>query len=111
MSEKKCSGCKQDLPIKNFYKNRNMSDGHSSYCIDCTRENSKRYFLRKKEKITKNYNDNSIRTAILSNLSTTESTNAENLMKILMIEKMLKNVETELEYLKANFVKTESITF
>ena len=111
MSEKKCSGCKQDLPIKNFYKNRNMSDGHSSYCIDCTRENSKRYFLRKKEKITKNYNDNSIRTAILSNLSTTESTNAENLMKILMIEKMLKNVETELEYLKANFVKTENITF
>ena len=58
MSEKKCSGCKQDLPIEKFYKNRDMSDGHSSYCVGCTRENSKRYFQRKKEKMTKSFNDN-----------------------------------------------------
>ena len=111
MSEKKCSGCKQNQPIKNFYKNRNMSDGHSSYCVDCTRENSKRYFQRKKQKMVKNENDNLLKAAIMSNLSTTESSNAENLMKILMIEKLIKNIESELEYLKTNYIKTETINF
>jgi hypothetical protein len=110
MSEKKCSGCRKDLPIKNFYKNRNMSDGHSSYCIDCTRENSRRYFQRKKEKISKNENDSLLKAVIMSNLTTTESANAENLMKILMIEKMLKNIETELNYLKNNYVKSDVVT-
>ena len=110
MSEKKCSGCKQDLPIEKFYKNRNMSDGHSSYCVDCTRENSKRYFQRKKEKMTKSFNDNSIRTAIMSNLSTNEHVNAENLMKILMIEKLLKSVTDEIEVLKTNYIKVEPTT-
>ena len=84
MSEKKCSGCKQDLPIKNFYKKRNMSDGHSSYCIDCTRENSKRYFQRKKDKFFKSENDTLVKAVLLSNFNNTESQNPENLVKILL---------------------------
>ena len=111
MTEKKCSGCKQTQPIENFYKNKNMSDGHSSYCIDCTRENSKRYFQRKKEKIVKSENNNLLNAVIMSNFNVSENQNAENLMKILMIEKMLKSVTDELEVLKNNYVKTESVAF
>jgi len=108
MSEKKCSGCKQELPIKNFYKNRNMSDGHSSYCVECTRENSKRYFQRKKEKYTKAENNNLLKAVIMSNINTVENINTENLMKILMIEKMLKSVSDELEIIKSNYIKSEA---
>ena len=108
MSEKKCSGCKQELSIENFYKNRNMSDGHSSYCIDCTRENSKRYFQRKKEKFVKTENNNLLKAVIMSNINTAENINAENLMKILMIEKMLKSVTEELEILKSNYIKSDA---
>lgn len=108
MSEKKCSGCKQELPIEKFYKNRNMSDGHSSYCVECTRDNSKRYFQRKKEKYTKAENNNLLKAVIMSNINTAENINAENLMKILMIEKMLKSVTDELEILKSNYIKSEA---
>ena len=47
MNQKKCSGCKMSKPVDNFYKNKLVLDGHSNYCIECTRENSKRYFQRK----------------------------------------------------------------
>jgi hypothetical protein len=109
MSEKKCSGCKLSLPIENFYKNKNMSDGHSSYCTDCTRENSKRYFQRKKVKVAKNENNNLLNAVIMSSINTSENQNAENLMKLLMIEKMLKSALDELEVLKSNYVKSEII--
>ena len=49
-SEKRCSGCKTTKTLENFYKNKLVLDGHSNYCIDCTRENSRKYFQRKKEK-------------------------------------------------------------
>jgi hypothetical protein len=101
---KKCSGCKEVLPIENFYKNKLVIDGHSNYCIDCTRENSKKYFVRKKEKLSKLENDNLMKIALLSN---TDSNNADNLMKIMMIEKMCKTILEELEHLKRDFVKTE----
>lgn len=101
---KKCSGCKKTLSIDNFYKNKLVIDGHSNYCIDCTRENSKKYFVRKKEKLSKLENDNLMKIALLSN---TDSNNADNLMKIMMIEKMCKTILDELEHLKRDFVKTE----
>ncbi len=104
LKNKKCSGCKEVLPIENFYKNKLVIDGHSNYCIDCTRENSKKYFVRKKEKLSKLENDNLMKIALLSN---TDSNNADNLMKIMMIEKMCKTILEELEHLKRDFVKTE----
>jgi len=101
---KKCTGCKKDLPLGNFYKNKLIHDGHSNYCIDCTKVNSKRYFERKKERVVKAENENLMKMVLLSN---TDSSNADNLMKIMMIEKMCKSILDELEHLKRGFVKNE----
>jgi hypothetical protein len=108
--EKKCSGCKSPKPIDQFYKNKLVLDGHSNYCIDCTRENSKKYFQRKKERVAKSESDNLMKMVLLSNYSTeTDNSNADNLMKILMIEKMCKSILDELETLKKTYIKTENL--
>jgi hypothetical protein len=105
--EKRCSGCKTPKTLDNFYKNKLILDGHSNYCVDCTRENSKKYFQRKKQRITKIENDNLVKMAFM-NGDNEVSPNADNLMKILMVEKMLKSVFDELENLKQNLVKSEN---
>lgn len=106
---KKCSGCKEIKTVDNFYKNKLVLDGHSNYCIDCTKQNSKRYFQRKKEKVAKVESDNLMKMVILSNYSNDiDSTNADNLMKILMIEKMCKSILFELDDLKKTYTKTEN---
>ncbi len=107
---KKCSGCKENKSIDNFYKNRLVLDGHSNYCIDCTRENSRRYFQRKKEKQSKVETENMIKQAFFGNqTSNINTTDTESLMKVLMIEKMLRSAITEIESLKKNFFKMEDI--
>ena len=109
MNEKKCSGCKTSKTLDNFYKNKLVLDGHSNYCIDCTRENSKKYFQRKKERTIKSENDNLMKMVLLNNYnSEVDKTNADNLMKILMIEKMCKTILDELDTLKQSYVKSES---
>jgi hypothetical protein len=110
-NEKRCSGCKTLKPLTQFYKNKLVLDGHSNYCTSCTKENSKRYFQRKKEKMSKIENDNLLKMAFLSSETIKDgSTNADNLMKILMIEKMIKSISDELGELKSNFVRTENVT-
>jgi len=86
-NEKRCSGCKTPKTIDNFYKNKLVLDGHSNYCIDCTRENSRKYFQRKKEKQSKSETD--------------------SLMKVLMIERLLKSVTEELSTLKKNLTNSD----
>lgn len=109
INKKKCSGCKCELTIDNFYKNKLVIDGHSNYCIECTRKNSKKYFQKKKEKFIKNENENLMKMVILSNYnSNVDNVHADNLMKILMIEKMCKSIMVELNTLKTNFLKTET---
>ena len=109
-NEKRCSGCKTPKPLDNFYKNKLVLDGHSNYCIDCTRENSKKYFQRKKLKISKIENDTLLKMAFLnSDTIGNVSVNAENLMKIMMIEKMISSITTELGNLKNNVIKSENI--
>jgi hypothetical protein len=109
-NEKRCSGCKTLKPLTQFYKNKLVLDGHSNYCTGCTKENSKRYFQRKKEKMSKIENDNLLKMAFLSSETIKDgSTNADNLMKILMIEKMIKSISDELGELKSNFVRTENV--
>jgi hypothetical protein len=109
-NEKRCSGCKTPKPLDNFYKNKLVLDGHSNYCIDCTRENSKKYFQRKKLKISKIENDTLLKMAFLnSDTVGNVSVNAENLMKIMMIEKMISSITTELSNLKNNVIKSENI--
>lgn len=106
---KKCSGCKQHLSLESFYKNKLVLDGHSNYCIDCTRHNSKKYFQRKKEKMAKVENDNFMKMVLLSNYSNeVDHNNTDKLMKILMIEKMCKSILDELSNLKREYVKSES---
>lgn len=39
MKTKRCYGCKQDLPIENFTKNKNNDDGLSYYCRKCSKKN------------------------------------------------------------------------
>lgn len=108
MIEKKCSGCKTTKTLDNFYKNKLVLDGHSNYCIECTRENSKRYFQRKKEKTLKSENDNLMKMVLLNNYnSELDKSNADNLMKILMIEKMCKSILDELDTLKQTYIKSE----
>ena len=109
-NEKRCSACKTPKPLDNFYKNKLVLDGHSNYCIDCTRENSKKYFQRKKLKISKIENDTLLKMAFLnSDTVGNVSVNAENLMKIMMIEKMISSITTELSNLKNNVIKSENI--
>ena len=109
-NEKRCSGCKTPKTLDNFYKNKLVLDGHSNYCIDCTRENSKKYFQRKKLKISKIENDTLLKMAFLnSDTIGNVSVNAENLMKIMMIEKMIGSITTELCNLKNNVIKSENI--
>jgi hypothetical protein len=110
--KKKCSGCKSEKPLDNnhFYKNKLVLDGHSNYCIDCTRENSKRYFQRKKEKISKEENDNLMKMVFLTNhTNDSNPENADNLMKVLMIERMCKSIMDELENLKKSLIRPKVV--
>ena len=108
--EKRCSGCKTPKPLDSFYKNKLVLDGHSNYCIDCTRENSKRYFQRKKEKISKEENDNLMKMVFLTNhTNDSNPENADNLMKVLMIERMCKSIMDELENLKKSLIRPKVV--
>ena len=108
MNEKKCSGCKSTKTLDNFYKNKLVLDGHSNYCIECTRENSKKYFQRKKERVAKSENESLMKIVLLNNYnSEVDKSNADNLMKILMIEKMCKSILDELDTLKQTYIKIE----
>ena len=108
--QKRCSGCKESKSLDQFYKNKLVLDGHSNYCIDCTRENSKKYFQRKKEKIAKSESENLMKMVLLNNYNNDiDNTNADNLMKILMIEKMCKSILDELENLKKTYIKSENM--
>jgi len=108
--QKRCSGCKESKSLEQFYKNKLVLDGHSNYCVDCTRENSKKYFQRKKEKIAKSESENLMKMVLLNNYNNDiDNTNADNLMKILMIEKMCKSILDELENLKKTYIKSENM--
>lgn len=107
---KRCSGCKEPKSIEQFYKNKLVLDGHSNYCVDCTKQNAKKYFQRKKERVAKIENDNLMKMVLLSNYTTELDTgNADNLMKILMIEKMCKSILNELDELKKSYTKQENV--
>lgn len=106
---KKCSGCKVEKPLEKFYKNKLVLDGHSNYCVECTKENSRKYHQRKKEKIAKSESDNLMKMVLLQNFSNeVDNTNADSLMKILMIERHCKLILDELSQLKKSLVSTET---
>lgn len=102
MSEqKKCTGCKETKPLEGFYKNKLILDGHSNYCIECTRENSKKYHQRKKERLLKEQSTQMVQNRLMLDFSVdSETKNADNLMKLLMIEKLCKSIMGEVDSLK-----------
>jgi hypothetical protein len=107
-NEKRCSGCKTPKTLDNFYKNKLVLDGHSNYCIGCTRENSRKYFQRKKEKQSKSETDSLIKLALFGGQTNDVSTtDADSLMKVLMIERLLKSVTEELSTLKKNLTSSD----
>ena len=106
---KKCSGCKDDKELEYFYKNKLVLDGHSNYCIPCTKENPKKYFQRKKERSKKVESDNLMKMVLLQNYSSDmDNSNADGLMKVLMIEKLCKSILDELRTLKQSYIKSDN---
>lgn len=105
---KKCTGCKEVKSLENFYKNKLIADGHANYCIACTKENSKKYFKRKKEKLAKVETESMMKSMILSENGTTlDIKNTDTLMRIMMIEKMCKSILNELSAMKSNLMVPE----
>ena len=43
-----CTRCKNRLKIDQFYKDKHMKDGVSSWCKSCTRDYDREYVKRKK---------------------------------------------------------------
>jgi hypothetical protein len=100
---KKCSGCQQDKSITEFYKNKRMHDGHSIYCVSCTRENSQKYHQRKKNKMRINQSEEIVKNMMINNLvSDHMNPNAEVIMKLIMTEKLLQNVIEEIQSIKVS---------
>lgn len=104
VKSKKCSGCKNELLLTKFYKNKSTLDGHSIYCKECTRINSKKYFSKKKQK-TKSEKDLNM---ILLNHDIFSPQKTDSLLKIMMIEKMCNSMLIELSNLKNEFLQKDS---
>jgi hypothetical protein len=107
MEKKKCSGCKEQKNLEAFYKNKNMKDGHSNYCIDCTKDNSKKYFERRKQKYHSE-NEEIIKMVLLSNLNNTDVTD-NKLLKLMLIEKLSYALMDEITKLKEMIANTADV--
>lgn len=46
MKTKRCNGCKKDLPISNFTKNKNNKDNLSYYCKQCNKKRKDLYYYQ-----------------------------------------------------------------
>ena len=98
---KKCSGCQEDLPLTEFYKNKRMNDGHSIYCVSCTKENSRKYHQRKKNRLKVSHNEEVVKNMVLNNLISEHSNpNAEVIMKLMLVEITLKTALEEIDSIK-----------
>lgn len=49
METKQCYGCKEKLTIDNFTKNKNMPDGLSYYCRECSKRNYNLYKYKRSD--------------------------------------------------------------
>jgi hypothetical protein len=50
---KTCTRCKKRRKVEQFYKDKHMKDGYSSWCKSYTREYDREYAKRKKAEVTK----------------------------------------------------------
>lgn len=47
--KKQCTRCKKRKSVEDFYRDKYVKGGYSSWCKDCTREYDREYAKRKKE--------------------------------------------------------------
>lgn len=53
MNVKKCCGCKQELTLISFNKNKNAKDGLQGYCRECQHNKVKAYYANNKTDLNK----------------------------------------------------------
>ena len=53
---KRCSRCKEEKPLSEFYRNKNAKDGHTAACKNCNKAYSKRYYQENKETLKTKFN-------------------------------------------------------
>ena len=110
-SMKKCSGCQEEKSLNEFYKNKRMNDGHSIYCVSCTKENSRKYHQRKKNRLKTTHNEEIVKNMVLNNLiSENGNPNAEIIMKLMLIERTLKSALEEIGNIKVSLSYKSSTT-
>lgn len=104
--EKCCAGCKKDLPLDLFYKNKTNEDGKSTYCKVCTKLNAKRYYQQKLLKKAGENNGIKIKDAIFpSNFVSLSTKKTDMSLKIAIIQRLLLTVSSELRDLSEDFAR------
>lgn len=107
--QKKCCRCKNLKDLSEFYKNKNMKDGHGNYCKLCTKSSSKVYY-QKKNKYDDSESSDIIKLMLLSNYSTINDEKNENKnINLIMIEKLCHAILDEVKKLKQDLKNIESI--
>lgn len=102
--KKRCTGCKEMLPLDSFYKNKTTEDGKSIYCKSCTKLNAKKYYQKK---VLKQIGESSglkvSETLFPTNFTTLTEKKAELTLKIAMIQRLMLTVNSELNDLLKNY--------
>jgi hypothetical protein len=98
--EKCCTGCKKELSLNLFYKNKTNEDGKSIYCKACTKLNAKKYYQQKLLKQASQSNGFQIKDVIFpTNFVSLDSKRADVALKIALIQRLMLTVSTELREL------------
>lgn len=56
-----CSNCKIELPLSDFYKDKDKKDKHTTLCKECIKQREKINYLKKKEKVPRYYRGRAVR--------------------------------------------------
>lgn len=104
--EKSCTGCKKELPLNLFYKNKTNEDGKSIYCKVCTKLNAKKYYQQKLLKQASENNGIQLRDALFPpNFASLSSKKTDIALQIALIERLMLTVSAELRELAKALVK------
>ena len=102
--KKRCTGCKETLPLNEFYKNKTNEDGKSIYCKECTKLNAKKYYQKKLLKQIGETGGVTVNTSLFpSNFASLSDHKAELALKIAMIQRLMFTVNSELNDLLKNY--------
>lgn len=106
--KKRCTGCKEMLPLASYYKNKTTDDGKSIYCKGCTKLNAKKYYQKKILKQIGETNGITVSDALFpSNFTSLGGKRAELTLKIAMIQRLMLTINSELNELLKNYRQEE----